>query len=222
MPLRTSQACCPYSCCPLIFLSPKDCISDLLVLLFSLLSLLFALQGISCLFERFPFLAQRLSGCSREGKPLLSRWFFLAKILGWHIRRTKLARRIFSRHKYCKISHEKCSENFPEVFEHLFCGPGKVQLNSRQTSSKISIPPPPKNSPTSFCRSAGRKKWRKLLFSSMEERRSGKVHAGFPFHHSAPLLEKSGVDRPETRFGSCSFASASSLSISSVASCVSP
>ena len=36
-------------------------------------------------------------------------WAF---VLGWHVCRTKLARKIFSRHEF---SHDKCSEIFPEI-----------------------------------------------------------------------------------------------------------
>ena len=54
-------------------------------------------------------------------------------MLGWHVCRTKLARKIFLRHEF---SHEKCSEMFPEIFEPLFCGSGKIP----QTSHQMSLP----------------------------------------------------------------------------------
>ena len=72
--------------------------------------------------------------------------------LGWHVGRTKLARNSFSRHD---ISHEKCSENFPEIFEPSFGGSEQIPQNSRQTSRQLSLPKIKKN-PPSFCRSAGR------------------------------------------------------------------
>ena len=58
-----------------------------------------------------------------------------------------------------RISYEKCSEIFPEFFEPLFCGSEKIPwkfppnfpLNFPNSLRKIK-----KNSPTSFCRSAGR------------------------------------------------------------------
>ena len=58
-----------------------------------------------------------------------------------------------------RISYEKCSEIFPEIFEPLFCGsekiPGKFSLNF-----PLNFPNFPaedqKKAPTSFCRSAGR------------------------------------------------------------------
>ena len=39
-----------------------------------------------------------------------------------------------------RISYEKCSENFPEMFELLFCGSKKIPQNSRQISRRISLP----------------------------------------------------------------------------------
>ena len=64
----------------------------------------------------------------------------------------------FSSHEF---SYEKCSEIFPENFEPLFCGseknPGKFPPNFPLNFPNF----PAKNqkiSPTSFCRSAGRKK----------------------------------------------------------------
>ena len=57
-----------------------------------------------------------------------------------------------SRHEF---SHEKASENFPDIFEPLFCGSEK----SRQIHAKFPANVPPKyqkNSPTSICRSTGR------------------------------------------------------------------
>ena len=64
----------------------------------------------------------------------------LAILLGWHVCRKKLARTIFSKRKF---SHEKCFEIFPEFFEPLFCGSGKIPQKSRH----ISLPPnfPPKH-----------------------------------------------------------------------------
>ena len=38
-----------------------------------------------------------------------------------------------------RISHEKCSEISPEIFEPLFCGPEKIPQNSRQISHEISL-----------------------------------------------------------------------------------
>ena len=84
------------------------------------------------------------------GLTILLRMRMTSLLLGWHVCRTKLARKIFCpRHEF---SHEKCSEIFPEVFEPLFCGSKKIPHNSRQISHKISLPKIKKNSPTSFCR----------------------------------------------------------------------
>ena len=58
-----------------------------------------------------------------------------------------------------EFSYEKCSEIFPEIFEPLFCGSEKIRENSLQISHsiiQISLRKIQKNSPTSFCRSAGR------------------------------------------------------------------
>ena len=61
------------------------------------------------------------------------------KQLGWYVCRTKLARKIFSRHEF---SHEKCSEFCPEIFEPLFCGSEKIP-----TKFPPNFPPnfPPQN-----------------------------------------------------------------------------
>ena len=53
---------------------------------------------------------------------------------------------------------KKCSEIFPEMFEALCCGSEMNPQNSRQISHKLSLQIVFKNSPTSFCRSAGRTK----------------------------------------------------------------
>ena len=74
---------------------------------------------------------------------------------GKHVRLARLQNKVgtkyfFSRHEF---SHEKCSEIFLEIFEPLLCGSEKIPQNSRQ----ISLPKIKKKTPTSFCRSAGRK-----------------------------------------------------------------
>ena len=77
--------------------------------------------------------------------------------LRWHVCRVNFARKIFSSHEF---SYEKCSEIFPEIFEPLFCGSEKSPENSLQISHSIfhiSLRKIKKKSPTSFCRSAGRK-----------------------------------------------------------------
>ena len=43
----------------------------------------------------------------------------------------KFARKIFSSYE---ISHERCSQSFPEMFEPLVCGSEKIPQNSRQIS----------------------------------------------------------------------------------------
>ena len=77
--------------------------------------------------------------------------------LRWHVCRVNFARKIFFlSHEF---SYEKCPEISPESFEPLFCGSEKIPQNSRQNShqiSQISLRKIKKNSPTSFCRSAGR------------------------------------------------------------------
>ena len=80
------------------------------------------------------------------------------ELIGWHVCRTKLARKIFSGHK---ISHEKCSEIFPESFEPLigplFCG--QENYFNREIPAKLPARFPSqkstKKSPTSFCRTQG-------------------------------------------------------------------
>ena len=53
-------------------------------------------------------------------------------ILGWHVCRMKLARNICSRRE---LSHEKCSEIFPDIFEPLFRGFKKFE--SRKDPAKF-------------------------------------------------------------------------------------
>ena len=84
------------------------------------------------------------------------------KGLRWHVCRVNLARKIFFE---LRISYEKCSEIFPEMFEPLFCGlenptkfPANFPLNFPNLPAKNQ-----KNSPTSFCRSAGRRRGEKAL-----------------------------------------------------------
>ena len=79
-------------------------------------------------------------------------------ILGLIIRVARLQNEVCTKDFFraTGISHEKCSEVFPENFEPLFSGSEKIPQNSRQTSRQISLPKIKKNSPTSFCRSAGR------------------------------------------------------------------
>ena len=50
--------------------------------------------------------------------------------LGWHVCRTKLARKMFFE---ARISHEKCTEIFPNFSSLYFAGP----QNSRQKSHQI-------------------------------------------------------------------------------------
>ena len=59
-----------------------------------------------------------------------------------------------------EFSHERCSENFPEFFEPLFCGSEKIPT---KFPPNFPLNFPAKNrkkSPTSFCRSAWRRFWR--------------------------------------------------------------
>ena len=55
-----------------------------------------------------------------------------------------------------ECSYEKCSEIFHEIVEPLFSGWEKILQNSRQISCTIFLQKSLKDSPTSFCRSAGR------------------------------------------------------------------
>ena len=75
------------------------------------------------------------------------------KYLGWHVCRTKLARKIFFG---ARIFSRKMLRNFPRNFRAFILRARKNPQNSRQTSCQISLPKIKKNSPTSFCRSAGR------------------------------------------------------------------
>ena len=50
-----------------------------------------------------------------------------------------------------EISHEKCSEIFPKMFEPFFCGSEKIPENFRQISRKITLQKIKEISPTSFC-----------------------------------------------------------------------
>ena len=63
-------------------------------------------------------------------------------LLGRHVCRTKLARKIFSSHKY---SHEKCSEITPKCLSLYFMGPKKHPAKSCQISCKIFLPKIKKN-----------------------------------------------------------------------------
>ena len=53
-----------------------------------------------------------------------------------------------------ELSYEKCFENFPDIFEPLFCGSEKILQNSCQICHQMSLRKIKKKSPTSFCRSA--------------------------------------------------------------------
>ena len=76
------------------------------------------------------------SFCSTNVSLVLSMEHFL----GWHVCRTKLARKMFSRHE---VSHENCPENFPNLLNLYSVGP--------QNSRKISLPKiKNKNHPRSF------------------------------------------------------------------------
>ena len=46
--------------------------------------------------------------------------------------------------------------SFGQIVEPLFCGSEKIPQNSRQISRKVSLPKIKTNSPTSFCRGAGK------------------------------------------------------------------
>ena len=81
----------------------------------------------------------------------------MPNLLRWHVCRVNFARKIFFE---LRIFLRKMPEISPEIFEPLFCGSEKIPQNSRQIShqiSQISLRKIKKNSPTSFCRSAGRK-----------------------------------------------------------------
>ena len=94
----------------------------------------------------------RENGCFFHGSLCFGSGFLRHDLLGWRICRTKLHER------FClndKISHEKCSETVPEILEPLFCGSEKTPKIRTKFPAKFP-PKNQKNSPTSFCRSAGR------------------------------------------------------------------
>ena len=72
-----------------------------------------------------------------------------------------------------EFSYEKCPDIFPEIFEPSFCGSEKILQNSRQISHQISLRKIIKNSPTSFCRSAGRTSGNRAIRDSVPLRPGG-------------------------------------------------
>ena len=72
-------------------------------------------------------------------------------LLRWHVCRANFARKIFFFLELLELSYEGCSENFPDILSLYSVGqknPAKFPPNFPAKNQK--------NSPTSFCRSAGR------------------------------------------------------------------
>ena len=83
------------------------------------------------------------------------------KSLGWHVCRTKFARKIFFGLRNILTKNALC---FPEFVRPLFCGSAK----SRQLSGQISLQKIKKSSPTSFCRRARRRNKHPRYFSQSQ------------------------------------------------------